>query len=52
MRAAQLFASGQFNEARLLLQSVIEVCPTDVDAWPQSRRSSVRVATRKRQHTG
>jgi predicted TPR repeat methyltransferase len=32
MRAAQLFASGQFNEALLLLQSVIEACPTDVDA--------------------
>jgi len=32
MRAAQLSASGQFDEALSLLQSVIEACPTDVDA--------------------
>ncbi len=31
-RAAQLFASGQLDEALSLLQSVIEACPTDVDA--------------------
>ena len=31
-RAAQLYASGQLEEALALLRSVIETCPTDIDA--------------------